>query len=420
MAEFDILIVGATGEEYSTLSEHLSKTTPGYTAQLVIQHLLKNHSDIKIALAARSLSKLDDIRSKLNVPPSVKSISIPDLSVYSEELDAIVSQSKVVLSMAGPYALYGLSVATACAKTGVHFVDINGEGPSYYIKLVKQLSYKASQTGSLLVPSTGLDSLPSDIAVFKSVKGLRDNGVYADINYSHNTFSGLIKGASGGTIASLLTMFDKTSPTQMKSYNSDVWALAPEAQSDRASLQNDEKMVFYDKTVQKWGTPWLLGPHNVRVVYRSAALLPQLYSKTFKYTETLSHNSFIQALIRGVLMAVGGFLFATFPWFRSVVAKYAPQPGSGPTPEQDAACRLVLDNTTKTVDGHVMHTHVTARGHAGYSLTAVMASEVALLLAKGDASKEGGVYTPASALGETLVDELHKYGDFNFTSKLLK
>lgn len=387
---------------------------------MVIQHLTKHHSDIKLGLAARSLSKLDDIKQKLNVPSSIKSVTVPDLSVYSSELDDIVKSSKVVLSMAGPYALYGLSVATACARMGVHFVDINGEGPSYYIKLVKQLSYKASQTGSLLVPSTGLDSLPSDIAVYKSVKGLRDNGIYADINYSHNSFGGLIKGASGGTISSLLTVYDKTPSSHMKSYKNDVWSLAPEAQSDRASLQNDEKLVYYDNTVQRWGTPWLLGPHNIRVVYRSAALLPQLYSKTFKYTETLSHNSFLQALIRGVLMAVGGFLFATFPWFRSFVAKYAPKPGSGPTPEQDAACRLVIDNTTKTVDNHVMHTKVTGKGHAGYSLTAVMSSEVALLLAKNTPDKEGGIYTPASALGDTLIDELEKYGDFKFTTQLVK
>ncbi|TIB06748.1 hypothetical protein E3P96_00151 [Wallemia ichthyophaga] len=401
--EFDIIIIGATG----------------YTAHLAIKHLTTHHKQLKLGLGARSLTKLDDMKHKLDVPSHVQSISIPDLSVYSIELENIVKRSKVVLSMAGPYALYGLSVATACVKMGVHFVDINGEGPSYYINLVKQLSYKAAQTNSILIPSTGLDSLPSDMAVYKSVQTLRDNGVYADINYSHNSFGGLIKGFSGGTISSLLTMFDKTSYAHMKSFNDDVWSLAPEAPSDRASVQNGEKLIYYDNTVQKWGTPWLLGPHNVRVVYRSAALLPQLYSKTFKYTETLSSTSFLQALIRGVLMAIGGFLFAAFPWFRWALSKVAPNSGSGPTPEQDAACRLVVNNTTKTVDGHIAHTTVTGKGHAGYSLTGVMCSEVALLLAKNTTNKQGGVYTPASALGTSLIEELEKYGEFKFTTKVI-
>ncbi|TIB70600.1 hypothetical protein E3Q24_02855 [Wallemia mellicola] len=392
MAEFDILVIGAT--------EH--------------------HKDVKIALAARSLSKLDDVRQKLGVPSDVKSLTVPDLSTDSPELEEIVKAAKVVLSMAGPYALYGMSVATACVRAGVHFVDINGEGPSYYINLVKQLTYKASQTGSILVPSTGLDSLPSDIAVYKSVKGLRDNGIYSDINYSHTSFSGLIKGASGGTISSLLTMYDKTPKDQLRENRRDVWSLAPEVNSERAKLQNGEKLISYDNAVGKWGTPWLLGPHNIRVVYRSAALLPQLYSKTFKYTETLSHESFFRALLRGVMMALGGFLFATFPWFRALLQKVAPKSGTGPTPEQDAACSLVLDNTTKTVDGHEMHTRVTGKGHAGYSLTGIMSSEVALLLAKETPKKEGGVYTPASALGDVLIQELEKYGDFKFTTKLVK
>lgn len=390
----------------------------GFTAQLVIKHLTENHPELNYALGARSLSKLDEIRKKIGVNERIPQFAINDLSHESKELESLIKRSKVVLSMAGPYTLYGFSVSTICARYGVHFVDINGEGPSYYQKLLRNLSYKSNLTGSILIPSTGLDSLPSDIAVYKSVKALRDNGIFSDIDSSHTSFEGKIKGASGGTISSLLTMFDTTAPKDIKEFNDDVWSLSPEASNEMKSHQPQTSLVHYDSYIGKYSVPWLLGPHNIRVVHRSASLLPKLYSKTFNYSETLACPSFLSALIRGLFMVIGGFLFATFPSFRSFIKSKAPISGTGPSQEQENQSYLELTNTTKTVDGKVVHTKIKAKGHPGYSLTSIMCSEVALLLAKDKCKLNGGIYTPSAALGDDLINELKKYGGFNVETKL--
>jgi short subunit dehydrogenase-like uncharacterized protein len=49
-----------------------------------------------------------------------------DTSIPST-LPNLVNQTRVVVTTAGPYALYGSSVVEFCAKFGTHYVDITGE-----------------------------------------------------------------------------------------------------------------------------------------------------------------------------------------------------------------------------------------------------------------------------------------------------
>ena len=51
-----------------------------------------------------------------------------------------------------------------------------------------------------------------------------------------------------------------------------------------------------------------------------------------------------------------------------------------------------------------------AKGDPGYAATAVMLGESALALAFGPRHSEGGVLTPATALGDVLVDRLRAAG----------
>ena len=44
-------------------------------------------------------------------------------------VDAVVARARIVLSTAGPFALYGTPVVDACVRFGTHYVDITGETP---------------------------------------------------------------------------------------------------------------------------------------------------------------------------------------------------------------------------------------------------------------------------------------------------
>lgn len=104
-------------------------------------------------------------------------------------------------------------------------------------------------------------------------------------------------------------------------------------------------------------------------------------------------------------------------------------------PDADAPPRQLNDgflevtNVTSSVAGaNRPRTHVRsvlrAHGDPGYLLASVMISEAALAILLShaelpDAAKEGGVLTPASALGDVLVQRLQDSGRFEFESEVI-
>lgn len=45
------------------------------------------------------------------------------------DMEAAVQRTRVVLSVVGPYALYGTPLVEACVKHGVDYVDLTGAWP---------------------------------------------------------------------------------------------------------------------------------------------------------------------------------------------------------------------------------------------------------------------------------------------------
>ena len=60
-------------------------------------------------------------------------MTIRDLIVAPSQdqaaVDGLIARTRVVLSTAGPFALYGTPVVDACVRFGTHYVDITGETP---------------------------------------------------------------------------------------------------------------------------------------------------------------------------------------------------------------------------------------------------------------------------------------------------
>jgi len=43
-----------------------------------------------------------------------------------QSMDAIARRTRVIIAMAGPYAIMGEAVVAACIKEGTHYVDLTG------------------------------------------------------------------------------------------------------------------------------------------------------------------------------------------------------------------------------------------------------------------------------------------------------
>ncbi|KAG6618402.1 saccharopine dehydrogenase [Phytophthora cinnamomi] len=124
--QLDVVVFGATGFTGAVAARQLI-TEP--------ESALSSPNAIKWALAARSASKLAALKEELVLKlPEVGSKLIdviPTLIADSNDESSLVSmvkQTKVVLSLVGPYMLNGELLVKLCDGTaGVHYCDPTGE-----------------------------------------------------------------------------------------------------------------------------------------------------------------------------------------------------------------------------------------------------------------------------------------------------
>src|SRR5947199_7123978 len=100
---FDIVVYGASG----------------FTGQFVAEYLASryaNDRDLKWAMAGRSLEKLASVRDAIGAPADTPLIAADAADAAS--LQAMIDQTKSVLTTVGPYQLYGSELVAACAANG--------------------------------------------------------------------------------------------------------------------------------------------------------------------------------------------------------------------------------------------------------------------------------------------------------------
>ncbi|MGB1138733.1 MAG: saccharopine dehydrogenase NADP-binding domain-containing protein, partial [Luminiphilus sp.] len=88
---FDIVVFGASG----------------YTGRLVAEYLSEEYgnTELRWAMAGRSLSKLTSVRSELGISDQV---TLMEVDVESpESVSDMVDACRVVITTVGPYQLYG-------------------------------------------------------------------------------------------------------------------------------------------------------------------------------------------------------------------------------------------------------------------------------------------------------------------------
>lgn len=387
---YDIIIYGATG----------------FTGQLVVQHLAKNYqkSALTFAIAGRSKSKLEQVKEQADWPQL--NIVIADSS-QPQTVDHMVAQTKVLLSTAGPFALYGTPVVQACIKHKTHYVDITGEY-TWVRSIIDQFDEQAKQDGTLIVPMCGYDSIPSDLGSFLLHQDAQNK--HTTVNQVEAVFSGN-GSASGGTIASICNLLE--SPTQALVDAAHPFYLHPGyPKSFERSIRAEDKDVFlptYIKEHKTWTAPFVMASANSRVVRRSAALVK--YGAQFSYRETMKAANFFVALFITLGLGLVVVLLTLRPT-RSLLQRFVlPAPGQGPSAEKRARSWFRSEFVGVYANGEQGRVSISG-GCPGYSETSKMVAEAALSLALQlkELPSQGGVLTPASAFGQVLVNRLQSQG----------
>jgi len=396
--EHDVVVYGATG--------FVGKLTAAYLA---------NHPDgARIALAGRSHAKLEELRAQLPAAAAEWPLIVADVADVAS-IAALAASTTVVATTVGPYAKYGRSLVAACAKAGTHYADLTGE-VRFVRDTIDEFDGDAKASGARIVVSCGFDSIPSDLGVLALYDGVRRDGA-GELEDTTLIVTSMRGGVSGGTLASLVGQVDDMKADRsLRELVADPYAMSPDREKEPdLGDESDVRSITRDRELGRWRSPFVMAGYNTRIVRRSNALQNWAYGRRFRYQEVMG----FPASPLGLAMAVGttagiGALAGglAFRPTRAVLDRVLPAPGEGPSEKTQRKGSFALEIHSRTSTGARYVASVTGKGDPGYSGTAVMLGESALALAfDGEAlPPAAGVLTPASGIGQPLIDRLRKRG----------
>lgn len=378
--DHDLVLFGATGYTGALTAGYLAAHLPART---------------RWALAGRSRDRLAALRERLaaqapGTPP-------PDLLVADVNdpgsVRAMAASARAVVSTVGPYSVHGAPLVAACAAEGTDYLDLCGE-PEFVDRMYVEHQAAAVETGARIVHACGFDSVPHDLGAWFTVQRLPE-GVPLHVE-------GFVRAKgtpSGGTLHSLLGAFADPGRTLAAARERRLREERPAGRRVRV----DRRGVPRTRLARGWTLP--MPSLDPQVVVRSAAA-SERYGPDFTYGHYAAFRR--SASAAAAVAGVGGLLAAAqVPALRErLLALRAP--GEGPTPEQLAAGWFTVHFAGRG-GGRRVYTRVSGP-EPGYAGTSVMLAESALCLLHDDLPETRGQVTPATAMGDALIERLRAAG----------
>jgi short subunit dehydrogenase-like uncharacterized protein len=399
--EFDVIVYGATG----------------FTGRLVAEHMLATHGvgrGVTWAMAGRSKSKLESVRSEIGAPADVPLI-IADAS-DAAALEAMAKRAKVVITTVGPYQLYGEPMVAACVKAGTDYVDLCGE-PAWMAAMIAKYDAQAKASGARIVFSCGFDSIPFDVGV-TFIQDEAKVRLGAPLRRVRGRVRKMKGGFSGGTVASLMATLESAKKDRsILPTLANPFALTP---GFAGPAQPSGESVEHDIAAGQWAAPFIMATINTKNVHRSNFLLGKAWGADFVYDEMMLTGDGAGGEKRAKAAKRNGDIqnaLLNFAPTRALLRKFAlPKPGEGPSKEERETGFYEVGFHGETADGRTLRASVKGDKDPGYGSTSKMIAESALCLARdvGRDETAGGVWTPGAALGRKLIARLEAHAGMKF------
>lgn len=405
MKKHDVVIYGATS----------------FVGKLVVAHFVSTHGvgrGLSWAIAGRSQAKLEAVRRQQGRDAD----GIPILIADADDLPALkamCAQARVVISMAGPFAIHGAKLVQACAETGTDYCDITGE-PIWVAEMMQRHEATAKATGARIVHFCGFDSIPSDLGVHllqkEAVRRFGQASPQVRLRVMHARGN-----PPGGTYASAMDAIGKASTDgAYRKAMLDPYLICPEGHGFTAK-QSHAFLPAYDRTIRQWTAHFVMGNINTRVVHRSNALKGKAYGQAFRYDEAIAVGGGLFGWI-GAQVVTGlmlGFVtLATLPISRQLLTRFVlPKPGEGSNLAKLARCNFDVRLIGEIEGQAPVQVALLGEGDPACYATSRMIAEAGICLAM-DVDKQavpGGFGTPATFLGDKLVERLHRHGQMRFS-----
>lgn len=391
-----------------------------FVGQILTRYLAARHgvgADLDWAIAGRSRPKLEALRDALGRKAQSLPVVLADAG-DAASLQRLCGQARCVVSTVGPYALYGEPLVEICARSGTDYCDLTGE-VQWIRRMLDRHERSAKASGARIVHCCGFDSIPSDLGVFfLEREALRRFGQPCSrVKMRVRAMRG---GFSGGTVASLMNVIKEASADPaLRKQLANPYALCPPGRAP-ATRQPNVTFAEYDPDFEAWAAPFVMSAINTRIVHRTNALLDGAFGRDFTYDEAVLTGRGLQGRLAasGLGAGLAGFMLAgAIPPARWALEKFVlPEPGEGPTPEQQEKGFFDLRFKGFTGDGRSLTVKVAGQGDPGYGSTGKMLGEAAVCLALevDRTAKPGGFWTPATIFGERLIERLQSNAGVTF------
>ena len=405
--KYDLVLLGCTG----------------FTGSLAAEYLAERygiHQDVKWAIAGRSQAKLDALKQNIakklgNDDAFIKGLDtiVCDTSQRST-LHALASNTRAVISTAGPFYAYGTYVVEFCAKYGTHYADITGE-VDWSQQMIALYDDIAQRTGAKIVSFCGHDSVPWDLSTAKLADVLKAecNDDLVDVKFYDESMGK----PSGGTLATATLAMDRLGSAPNFAF--DPFYRTPDGSRSeyKTKIANPMLPIQCTPTLghmkSKWAAPFVMADVNGAVVKRSNALQG---TANLTYQESMTQHDWKNAMLTSMGLGLGVAALLN-PWTGGLISKYLfPQPGEGPSKKDFERSFLLISGIGVGSRGNVAESAFYFPKDAGYYYTSRMLVESGLCLAmdmdstKGSNRGRGGFMTPATAMGDALLARLMDIG----------
>jgi short subunit dehydrogenase-like uncharacterized protein len=332
----------------------------GYTGKLIA----------KLA-AAYNLQPILAGRTKANIKPLADELQLPyrifDLD-NKAALENALSEVKLVLHAAGPYAYTAKQMIEACLQTGVHYIDINGDISVF--EMLKKYDATAKEKNIMVMPGVGFDVVPTDCIA------LQLKNKMPDATHLKLAFASIGGGLSHGTAT---TMADKIG---------EGGAVRENGKIVRKPLGQKGMWVnFGTKKLFVMTIPW----GDVSTAYTTTGI-PDIETYTG-----------IAPKVYRVLKFQCIFNWALRTRFvRNIIKKKIKARPSGPSDEQRQKSSSFVWGEAGNASGEKITTCISCLD--GYTLTAHSSLLISKKILEGNFKT--GYHTPAGFYGENLIMEV--------------
>lgn len=404
--EFDVLLLGATG----------------VTGKIALAYLAERArlGGARYLVGARDSGRVTAVCAELGIEvPPIAQADAAD----PESLAAFASRGRVLVNLTGPYARNGEAVVRAAVEAGTSYVDLSAETQN--IRAVDaEWHVRAVEAGVAVVQTAGVEALPADILVHSvrraiEARGERMIAAEVELEMVHSPAASLANAISGGTARSVVGILADPGDPALE----DV-AFRIDDPLAAALVRSTSPARLWPR-ITRGGVVAPMVPFsfiNPPVIHRTAWLLATESGVPFeplRYREGTRFGAWGGATGWALLLAAelqGGLqalLRTASGWPLTVRRRIAERimpalPASGVGPDAVATgewrwrmrARGISDGDGVSGTRTSAVATLDADGHPGYTTTARMICELALVLADGAGSGRTGCITPALALGD--------------------